>query len=87
MFYLINFESKVYLSLVTMETKLVGRNLHQHILTSLYTDRSLGDTVLRVEGRDYICHAAMLAATSSLFRRALQDPQVHHIIMNMMHYA
>ena len=62
-----------------METKLVGRNLHQHILTSLYTDRSLGDTVLRVQGKDYICHAAMLAATSSLFKRALQDPLVRYI--------
>ena len=62
-----------------METKLVGQNLHQHILTSLYTDRSLGDTVLRVQGKDYICHAAMLAATSSLFKRALQDPLVRYI--------
>ena len=68
------------MSLVTMETKLVGRNLHQHILTSLYTDRSLGDTVLRVQGKDYICHAAMLAATSALFKRALQDPLVRYII-------
>ena len=56
-----------------------SKNLHQHILNTLYHDRSLSDTKLRVMGRDYPCHAGVLAASSQLLQVALNDAQVGQV--------
>ena len=59
-----------------MEMKFKSANLHQNILNTLYTDRSLSDAVIKVNGGSYPCHVAVLAATSSLLNGTLNDPQV-----------
>ena len=60
-----------------MEMKLQSQNLHQHVMNTLYSDKSGCDTVLRVGQASYLCHAAILASSSSLLHSALLDPQVH----------
>ena len=60
-----------------MEMRIVSGNLQQHIITSLYHDRvTTGDTVVRVQGELYQCHAAILASASSLMNHLLCDSQV-----------
>ena len=56
--------------------KLHSENLHQHVMNALYKDKSHCDTVLRVEQESYLCHAALLASSSSLLRSALLDCQL-----------
>ena len=62
-----------------MEMKLQSHNLHQHVMNTLYTDKSGCDTVLRVGQDSYLCHAAILASSSSLLHSALLDPQVDNL--------
>ena len=59
-----------------METKFISKNLQQHIFNSLYSDRCHGDTILRAQGVTYLCHAAILASSSSLLTQVLNDPKV-----------
>ena len=62
-----------------MEMKLQSQNLHQHVMNTLYSDKSGCDTVLRVGQASYLCHAAILASSSSLLHSALLDPQVDNL--------
>merc|ERR1712142_1004726 len=58
--------------------KLQSPGLHQHVLNTLYNDKSLCDTVLRVGDISYLCHAAIIAS-SRLLHSALLDLQVDNI--------
>ena len=62
-----------------MDMKLKSNNLHQHVMNTLYSDKSLCDTVLRAGQASYLCHAAVIASSSSLLRCALDDPQVENL--------
>ena len=62
-----------------MEMKLQSQNLQQHVMNTLYSDKSGCDTVLRVGQASYLCHAAILASSSSLLHSALLDPQVDNL--------
>ena len=62
-----------------MEMKLQSQNLHQHVMNTLYRDKSGCDTVLRVGQASYLCHAAILASSSSLLHSALMDPPVDNL--------